>query len=675
MLTRKQLKQHLGKPLALMVGLLLLPASPGMAQEHFNSQGNLASQHTIDRQAAVRAELAFEDERDFEEAQRGLIAEPDFSTITGSRGNTIWNMGAYDFLLNGQEYDSIHPSLQRIASLNMNWGLFEVIPDFLYQVRGFDLANMTLVMGETGWIIFDVLHSSETAVAALALANEHLGERPVRAVIYSHTHRDHFGGVLGVITEEQVANGEVQVFGPRGFVEEAIAERLFATGGGRGNLQYAGILPESPYGRVDSAIGKAVAVDTYGMIAPTVEVMEDYETHVIDGITMVFQNTPGTEAPAEMNTWFPDSKVFWAAENVTATIHNVYTLRGTLVRDALLWSKKINEVLYEYGQDAEVMVSSHNWPRWGNERIQEVLRAQRDAYANLHNQSLFLANQGVTINEVQNEYSVPLSLRKKWSARQYHGSEFHNSRAILNRYLGYWDGNPATLVPLSPADSAPLYVEMMGGASTIIARANNLYDAGDYRLAMEILNKLVYAEPTNREAKNLLASTYEQLGYQYESTSLRNVFLEATRQLRSDQPRRAGGVIAGGGPRMPPSVARSISAGQWLDLLGIHVDSQQADGMDFTINLDLPDIGEQYIVEMSHGTLTSVAGYSEANPELSISVNREDLSPVIAGQASLLQLLQRGVGSSQGDIGVLEQLGSVLVGFVPGFAVVPGTEF
>jgi alkyl sulfatase BDS1-like metallo-beta-lactamase superfamily hydrolase len=237
---------------------------------------------------------------------------------------------------------------------------------------------------------------------------------------------------------------------------------------------------------------------------------------------MVFQNTPGTEAPAEMNTWFPELKVFWAAENITATIHNIYTLRGALVRDALKWSKGINEALYRFGREAEVMLASHNWPRWGNERIQEVMRAQRDAYANLNNQVLHLANQGVTISEIHNEYRVPESLQNQWSVRQYHGSEFHNSRAVLNRYLGYWDGNPATLAPLSPADSAPLYVEMMGGAESILAKGRSLYDEGEYRHAMEIVNKLVYAEPQNTSAKSLLADIFEQLGYQYESASLRN---------------------------------------------------------------------------------------------------------------------------------------------------------
>ncbi|MCG8414389.1 MAG: MBL fold metallo-hydrolase, partial [Pseudomonadales bacterium] len=463
---------------------LTLPTA--FAQDHFNSKGESASAATAGLQQQLRESLPFEDDRDFQEASRGFIAEPDSRQILGAAGNVVWDMNRYGFLLSGEQFDSIHPSLQRQATLNMNFGLYEVVPDFMYQVRGFDLANMTLIKGDTGWIIFDVLLTSETAAAALALATEHLGEFPVIAVIYSHSHVDHFGGVRGVIDEADVAAGNVQVIAPVGFMQEAISENVYAGNAmsRRAGFQYGRVMPSSPFGQVDSAIGKGLSAGTTGLIAPTMVITDDFEEHTIDGVTMVFQNTPGTEAPAEMNTWFPEQKVFWAAENISATIHNIYTLRGALVRDALAWSKQINEALYRFGREADVLVSSHNWPRWGNERIQQVMRAQRDAYANLNNQVLFLANQGVTINEIHNEYQVPPSLQQQWSVRQYHGSEFHNSRAVINRYLGYWDGNPATLAPLSPSDSAPLFVEMMGGSAPIMERAEALHADGDYRLAM-----------------------------------------------------------------------------------------------------------------------------------------------------------------------------------------------
>ncbi len=648
---------------------LLVWSCLAISQDHFNPAGSPPSEHTRALQAALRESLPFADERDFEESRRGFLAEPDSRQITGSAGNVVWDLGGYDFLLAGEDFDSIHPSLQRQALLNMNYGLYEVVPDFVYQVRGFDLANMTLVRGESGWILFDVLLTGETAAAALALANETLGELPVRAVIYSHSHVDHFGGVLGVTSEEQVRSGAVEIFAPTGFMEEAVAENVYAgpAMSRRAVMQYGRTIPPSPFGRVDSAIGKGLAAGTTGLIAPTTVVEDDFEEHVIDGIRIVFQNTPGTEAPAEMNAWFPEQRIFWAAENISATIHNVYTLRGALVRDALQWARQINEALYRFGREAEVMISSHNWPRWGNERIQQVMRAQRDAYANLNNQVLHLANQGVTINEIHNHYQVPESLQRQWSVRQYHGSEFHNSRAVLNRYLGYWDGNPATLAPLSPEESAPLYVELMGGAEPILERARALHEDGQYRLAMEILNKLVYAEPDNREAKNLLAAVFEQLGYQYESASMRNVFLAAAQELRNGMPRIPA-------PRgTSPGMARAMSTSQWWDSVAIRVDSRLADGMNFTMNFLTPDNGERFVVEMSGGTLTAIEGFQAEAPDVTVSIDREDLNEVIMGNATLNELLQSGAGTVSGDAGVLAQLTSALVNFAPGFEILPGT--
>ncbi len=649
--------------------LLILSCGSAVAQDHFNVKGSGPSSSTAQLQSELRATLPFEDQRDFEESRRGFIAEPDSRQILAANGRVVWDMTRYDFLLEGNDLDSIHPSLQRQATLNMNFGLYEVVPDFIYQVRGFDLANMTLVRGETGWILFDVLLASETAAAALALANEQLGELPVRAVVYSHSHIDHFGGVRGVITDEDVASGAVQVIAPSGFMEEAIAENVYAGNAmsRRAGLQYGRGIPSGPFGQVDSAIGKSLAAGTTGLIAPTLVIENAFEEHVIDGVNMVFQNTPGTEAPAEMNTWFPDQKVFWAAENITATVHNIYTLRGALVRDALQWSKQINEALYLFGREAEVLVSSHNWPRWGNERIQQVMRTQRDAYANLNNQVLNLANQGVTINEIHNEYKVPASLAQQWSARQYHGSEFHNSRAVLNRYLGYWDGNPATLAPLSPTDSAPLYVEMMGGASAIISRGQSLYDAGEYRLAMEILNKLVYAEPENSAGKDLLAAVFEQLGYQYESASMRNVFLASAQELRNGAPQ----VAAARGTS--PSLARAMTTTQWWDAVATRVDSQLADAMSFTINFISPDTQQNFVVEMSGGTLSNIEGYLSDAPDATITMNRSDLELVIMGQGTLATQLQLGAGTVTGDRGVLQQLASVLVTFDSSFEVMPGT--
>jgi alkyl sulfatase BDS1-like metallo-beta-lactamase superfamily hydrolase len=635
-----------------------------------SAEANPPSEHTIAHQRALRESLPFDDQRDFDEHRHGFIAAPSYRRITDESGELVWDIGQYDFLLTDEKLDSIHPSLQRQATLNMNYGLYEVVPGKIYQVRGFDLANMTLIKGDTGWIVFDVLLVKETAAAALKFANAELGQRPVVAVVYSHSHADHFGGIRGVVDDADIESGKVRIVAPRGFMENAIAENVYAGNAmtRRASYQYGRVLPVSPFGQVDSAIGKATASGTLGLVAPTQVIEDDFEEHTIDGVRMIFQNTPGTEAPAEMNTWFPDLKAFWAAENITATIHNIYTLRGALVRDALLWSKGINEALYRFGGEAEVMLASHNWPRWGSERIQEVMRAQRDAYANLNNQVLHLANQGVTINEIHNEYRVPESLGKQWSVRQYHGSEFHNSRAVLNRYLGFWDGNPATLAPLSPADSAPLYVEMMGGADAILKKGRSLYEAGDYRHAMEIVNKLVNAEPQNRKAKSLLADIFEQLGYQYESASLRNSFLSAAQELRAGVPAMLG-VETGG-----PDAIKALTTSQWWDAIAIRVDSHKADGIAFKLNFVTPDNGESLVVEMSNGTLTNIVGFTTPDADATLTIDRADLLPVMMQQTTLAGQLQAGKAQLSGNGQVLALLGSTLVAFDPLFEMMPGTR-
>ena len=369
-----------------------------------------------------------------------------------------------------------------------------------------------------------------------------------------------------------------------------------------------------------------------GLIEPTRCIEQAIEELMIDEVRMVFQNTPGTEAPAEMNTYFPDWKAFWAGENICGTIHNIYMLRGSLVRDALEWAKKISEALYLFGLEAEVMFASHSWPRWGNQRIQEVMRTQRDTYAHLHNEVLHHANMGVAINEIDNVYQQPESLKKQWAARSYPGSEEHNSRAVINRYLGYWDANPATLIPLSPADSAPLYVEMMGGAERILAKGQQLVDQGDYLSASEILNKLVYSEPQNQEAKDLLADAFEQIGYQKESPRVRNSFLAAAFELRHGFP-------SGSTPQpVNPDTVKAMSTDLLLDFLGIRLDSRKAEELKFVVNLSTPGNGEQYIIEMSNSTLANSKGFQGSSPDLSITINRSDLELIMGGLSTFPDL-------------------------------------
>ncbi len=640
-----------------------------MAYEHFHEQGKMPSTSTSAANEAVRRQLPFDDERDFEEARRGFIAAPPYRQIMAAAGHVAWDMGAYDFLLSGQEFESIHPSLQRQALLNMEYGLYEVVPGHIYQVRGFDLANISFIRSDTGWIVFDPLTATETAAAALALVNEQLGDRPVVAVVYSHSHGDHFAGAHGVVDEADVRSGKVPVIAPVGFLEHAVAENVYAGNAMNRRMfyQYGSLLDRSPYGHVDQAIGKGVAAGSAGLIPPTVEIVDDIEELTVDGVRMVFQNTPGTEAPAEMNTWFPDLKAFWAAENIVATVHNIYTLRGALVRDALEWSRQINKALYLFGQDAEVMFASHTWPRWGNERIQEVMRTQRDVYAHLNNGVMHLANQGVTINEIHRVYDVPPALQHKWAARSYHGSVEHNARAVINRYLGYWDGNPATLIPLAPRESAPLFVEMMGGAGAVMMRARELSDAGDYLLAIEILNKLVYAEPENSEGRQLLADAFEQVGYQQESPSVRNSFLAAALELRSGIPTGVPPTSTG------PDLVRALSTLQFLDYLAIQLDSSKVGDAAFVMNLLTPDVDESFVVELSNGTLTSLQGFLAQNPDLTLTIKRSDLEKAMIGIEPLTQQVLEGSATLDGDPAILGMLDGVMTQFDPNFAIMPGT--
>ena len=559
--------------------------------------------------------------------------------------------------------------MTRIARLNNNYGLYEVIPG-IYQVRGFDLSDITFVRGATGWIVIDPLTATETARAAWNLFQEHVGEGlPVSAVIYSHTHGDHWAGVQGILTQEEVDDRGVEIIAPVDFMRFTVSENVFAGNAMNRRLfyQYGLLLPVAPHGFVTQGLGHRIPAGASGLIAPTRLVSEPIEEFEVDGVNMIFHFTPNTEAPREMNTYIPEMKALWMAENVTATLHNIYTLRGAQVRDALNWSKYIADALYRFGQEAEVMFASHHWPRWGNERIQEVLRAQRDLYAHMNNQVLHYANQGVTINQIHNVYELPASLLEKWYCRGYHGTPEHNSRGVIQRFLGFWDCNPATLVPLSPEDSAPLYVEMMGGSERILARGQELHDAGDYKLAMEIVNKLVQAEPDNAEAKDLLADIFEQLGYQQENPGLRNSFLSGAYELRSGIPQ---GEV---GDTSSPEVIRAMSTALFLDFLGIRMDSRKAEGLSFTMNLVTPDNGEQFIVELENATLTNIQGFQAEDPDLTLTINRADLELTMMGAKTLEAQLADGSAIADGDVSILAQLAGIMVDFDPRFPIMPGT--
>jgi alkyl sulfatase BDS1-like metallo-beta-lactamase superfamily hydrolase len=673
MTTRREFVQSLS---ALAVAGNLLGESPAHAQEaasvkgHFHPKGKAPSKFTVDVLKKAKADLPFADQKDFEEQKKGLIAPMKELQIKADAGNVAWDMKQFQFLDQQEEFDSVHPSLHRISKLNNNYGLYEVIPG-IYQVRGFDLSQTTFIRGKTGWIVFDTLTSAEVMRAAWKLFQEHVGKGlPVSMVVYSHSHADHWGGVRGIVDEADVRSGKIPILAPRDFMLHTVAENVFAGNAMNRRLfyQYGVLLPVNPYGYAGQGLGQGVSKGNMGLIAPTRIVEKDIEEIEVDGVKMIFQNTPNTEAPSEMHTYIPEMKALWMAENVNATLHNIYTLRGTLVRDALNWSKYINQALYLYGRTAEVLFTSHHFPRWGNARVQEILRAQRDLYANFNNQILHYANQGVTINQVHNVYEIPKSLQQKWDCRGYHGSAQHNARAVVNRYLGYWDCNPATLIPLSPNESAPLYVEMMGGAAKVLARGRQLHDEGKYMLAMEILNKLVQAEPGNQEAKDLLADVFEQIGYQQENPGLRNSFLAGAYELRSGIPEGAAPKSSG------PDVVRAMTTELFLNFLGVRMDSRKAEGLRFTMNLITPDNGEKFVVELENATLTNLKGFLADKPDLTLTINRSDLEQTMMGVKTLEAQIKDGTAKTQGDVTVLAKLAALMVDFDPNFEIMPGTK-
>ena len=657
-------------------GQSLLESSPARAQSgtplagHFDPKGKAPSSHTIAALKKSSEDLPFADTRDFDEMNKGFIAPMPDLKIKADAGHDAVDMERFQFLNEDREFDSIHPSMLRIARLNNNYGLYEVIPG-IYQVRGVDLSDITFVRGKTGWIVFDPLVTAEAVRAATRLFQEKVGEgRPITAVIYSHTHGDHWGGVRGLdLKDEDVASGKVQVIAPVDFMDFTVSENVFAGNAMNRRLfyQYGLLLPVAPHGFVTQGLGHKISAGMSGLIAPTRMVSEPIEEFEVDGVRMVFQNTPNTEAPREMNTYFPEMKALWMAENVTATLHNIYTLRGAQVRDPLRWSRYINESLHRFGKEAEVMFASHHWPRWGNERIQEVLRDQRDLYAHMNNQVLHLANQGVTINQVHNVYELPQALQQKWHCRGYHGSPEHNARGVIQRFLGFWDCNPATLIPLSPEASAPVYVEMMGGAGQIIARCQALHDAGDYMIASEILTKLVLAEPANQAARELLADVFEQLGYQQENPGLRNSFLSGAYELRNGIP--TGETASSSSP----DVIRAMSTELFLNFLAIRMDSRKAEGLAFTMNLATPDTGETFLIELRSATLTSIAGYQAEKPDVAMTVNRSDLEQLMMGTETLESQVASGKVQIAGDASLLMKLAATMVDFDPRFEIFPGT--
>ncbi|TWX56848.1 alkyl/aryl-sulfatase [Colwellia hornerae] len=610
-----------------------------------------ASKYTLAHQNKLLENLPFSDKLDFSLAEKGLIKRPEKLLIKDEQGNVVWELGNYQFLLDNNNINTVNPSLLRQAKLNMAYGLYKVT-ERIYQVRGYDLANITFIKGDSGWIIFDPLLTAATSKAAFKLVTAELGQFPVKAVIYSHAHADHFGGIKGVVSQAQVDSGQVQIIAPRGFMEHAIKENILAGNAmtRRATYQYGNALAKGAKGQVDAAIGKGLSTGYIDLIAPSREILADEETLIIDGIEMVMQNTPGTESPAEMNTYFPQFKTLWLAENVTGTLHNIYTLRGAEVRDSQAWSKFINKVIYRFAYDSEVMFASHSWPRWGKEYIIEVLEKQRDMYGYLHDKTLNLANKGVTINEIHNQLAVPDVLAHQWYNRGYHGSYSHNVRGIINKYLGFYDANPANLNKLSPGESSVKYIELMGGAQPVLSQANKAFNNGEYRWVAELLNHLIFAQPENEQAKHLQADTLEQLGYQAENAGWRNSYLAAAFELRHGIPKTAKATKAG------PDMIKSMSSELIFDFLGVRLNTDKALEHHFKINFVFPDRNEKFLVELSNAHLNNIENIQAVQADLTVTINRKDLNLLLLKQQSFGQLVKSGKMQLDGNGKVFGQL-------------------
>ncbi|WP_440468423.1 alkyl/aryl-sulfatase [Pseudomonas sp. YH-1] len=652
----------------LSAAVLLAGLCPGLLAAA--EQPKAPTSFTAAAQEQVRQSLPFSDRADFDRVEKGLIKRPENLVIKNEDGTVAWQLGDYDFIKAAKDVASVNPSLMRQAQLNLSYGLFKVT-DGIYQVRGFDLANTTFIEGKTGWIVIDTLTTPATSKAAYALVSQELGQKPIRAIIYSHAHIDHFGGVKGLVSQEQVDKGEVQIIAPKGFMEAAIKENVLAGNAmlRRATYQYGTLLPKGPNGQVDMAIGKGVAHGPMSIIAPTRLIEGNLQDLEIDGVPFTFQNTPGTESPAEMNVWLPQQKALLMAENVTATLHNLYTLRGAEIRDPLGWSKYINEALHRFGDQAEVMFAVHNWPRWGHEDIVRTLEKQRDMYGYLNDQTLHLANNGVTINQIHERLKVPPELANEWFNRGYHGSVSHNVRAVVNKYLGYYDGNPATLNPLAPEDLAVKYVEFMGGADHLLQMAKASYDKGEYRWVVEVVNKLVFADPSNQAARSLQADALEQLGYQAENAGWRNSYLAAAQELRNGVPRDLPPMKSGS-----PDALAAMDTGLLFDYLGVRLNAEKAEGEDFAINLVLPDKNEQYLLELKNSHLNNIKGVQSENAGQTVTIDRADLNRLMLKEVSPVRLVFEGKLKSSGNPLLLAKLFGMLEDFNFWFDIVTPPE-
>lgn len=625
---------------------------------------NPATDATTRAQAAVLQQLPFKDRRDFEDARRGFIGTIDSGEIRDAQGNVVWSLNPYGFLKEATAPATVNPSLWRQAQLNMQNGLFQVA-ERIYQIRGFDISNMTIIEGDTGLILIDPLTAMETARAGLELYYKHRPRKPVMAVIYTHSHADHFGGVKGVVSEDDVKVGRVKVLAPDGFMEEAVSENVYAGNAmsRRAQYMYGFNLPRTATAQVDAGLGKGIAHGTLTLIPPTDLIAKTGETRTIDGVQIEFLMAPGTEAPAEMLMYFPQWKALCTAEDATRNLHNLYTIRGAQVRDANQWWRALDETIDRFGGRTEVLFAQHHWPTWGRDNIVSYLGKQRDGYKFIHDQSLRLANLGYVPAEIAERVKLPPSLAAEWHLRDYYGTVNHNAKAVYQRYLGWYDGNPANLHPLPPEEAGKRYVEFMGGAARVLEQARASYARGEYRWVAEVLKHVVFADPSNQAARRLQADALEQLGYQTESATWRNAYLTGAAELREGPP-KAGRRTASA------DVLRAMTDAMFLDYLAISLNGDRAAGKTVAINWVQPDTGKRYALTVENGVFRYKADARHASPQATLSMPRAVLTGVLSGQTTLQAETQAGRASVDGDPQALSAWVALMDKFEPNFGIV-----
>ena len=612
--------------------------------------------------AAMAAKLPFSDKRDFEAAKRGLIAPvPDGAIVTGN-GTTLWNLGEYAFVDGELAPATVNPSLWRMARLNMANGLFKVV-DRLYQLRGFDISNMTVIEGDSGLILVDPLTTAEAARAALDLYYAHRPRRHVVAVVYTHSHLDHYGGVRGVIDEADVKAGRVAVVAPAGFMEAISGENVLA---GlpmmrRAQFQFGHLLPRGARGQVDAGLGKGVARGTPGLIAPTLSIASPIEEHTIDGVRIVFQLAPETEAPAEMHMFYPELRVLNMAENACPVLHNFIPLRGAVARDPRVWARYIGDAIGMYAPQTDVLIGQHHWPTWGREEIVDYLEAQRDLYKHIHDQTLRYMNKGWRPAEIAEAIDLPPGLAERWSVRGYYGTVSHNVKAVYQRYLSWYDGNPCNLHPLPPAPAARKFVEYMGGAAAVIARARADFARGEFRWVAQVMKEVIFAEPDNKEARALCADALEQMGYQAESATWRNAFLYGAQELRHGVFQVPARSLASA------DTLAGLSTDVFFDALAIRLDPAKAAGQSFILNWRFTDRDEEMALTLRNCTLTHRIGERSDKAVATVTTTRATLDALVLRKTTAPEALMSGALKVEGDaskfallFGMLDQPGGLM---------------